>query len=197
MLWRHKIRSREMKKLMERILANSVIAAVRSRESFDEAVKSGSELIFDLAPDISDIAEKASKCHAAGKRLFIHLDLASGIGKDKSGIEYVRNMGADGIISTRANIIKLAREVGLHTVQRFFAVDSQSVATAAEARKNSKADMIEIMPGVIPKVISDLCKLVSVPIIAGGLIESAEEIESVIAAGAAAVSTGKKTLWKR
>lgn len=186
-----------MERIMEMILANSVIAAVRSRESFDEAVKSGSELIFDLAPDISDIAEKAKCCHAAGKKLFIHLDLASGIGKDKSGIDYVKNMGVDGIISTRANIIKLAREASLHTVQRFFAVDSQSVATAAESRKNSKADMIEIMPGVIPKVISDLRKLVSVPIIAGGLIESEAEIKSVIAAGAAAVSTGKASLWKR
>ena len=183
--------------LMEKLLANSVIAAVRSRESFDEAVKSGSELIFDLAPDISDISEKAKISHAAGKKLFIHLDLASGIGKDKSGIDYVRSMGVDGIISTRANIIKLSREAGLHTVQRFFAVDSQSVATAVESRKNSKADMIEIMPGVIPKVISELREQVNVPIIAGGLIESEAEVKSVIAAGAAAVSTGKKSLWKR
>jgi len=186
-----------MEKLMEKILANSVIAAVRSKESFDAALKSGSELIFDLAPDISDISGKAEACHAAGKKLFIHLDLASGIGKDKSGIDYVRSMGADGIISTRANIIKLAREAGLHTVQRFFAVDSQSVATAVESRKNSKADMIEIMPGVIPKVISDLRERVGVPIIAGGLIESEAEIKSVLAAGAAAVSTGKASLWKR
>jgi hypothetical protein len=44
----------------------------------------------------------------------------------------VIEMGVDGIISTRTNIIKFARQEGLTTVQRFFIVDSHSVDTTVE-----------------------------------------------------------------
>ena len=186
-----------MVSIMECIQGNSVIAAVRSIEDFKKAVHSGSEIIFDLSPDISDVSEKTSTAHSAGKKFFIHLDLANGIGKDRSGIMFVKKMGVDGIISTRANIIKLAREAGLFTVQRFFAVDSQSVDTTVESQKSSKADMIEIMPGIIPRVINVLKNRVNVPIIAGGLIETREEICDALKSGASAVSTGKSELWKK
>ena len=185
-----------MVSIMECIEKNSVIAAVRSRESFKKAVASGCNMIFDLAPDISDVAEKAALAHGAGKKMFIHLDLAGGIGKDRSGIAFVKAAGVDGIISTRANIIKIARDAGLFTVQRFFAVDSQSVETMVDSQKSSHTDMVEIMPGVVGKVISALKKCINVPVIAGGLIETREEVDFALASGAAAVSTGKAELWK-
>lgn len=55
--------------------------------------------------------------------------------------------------------------------------------------------MIEIMPGSVTKVISRLKEILDIPIIAGGLIETEEEAIEVIKSGAAAVSTGKITLW--
>ena len=131
-----------------------VIAAVRNDTEFDKAVKSGVEIIFDLAPCILDIEEKIKVTHNMCKKLFIHIDLAEGIGKDRSGIEFVKRLGVDGIISTRVNIIKLARESGLMTVQRFFIVDSRSVETTVEGIKASKPDMIEIMPGTVFKAVS-------------------------------------------
>ena len=69
------------------------------------------------------------------------------------------------------SIIKLAKDSGICAVQRFFVVDSQSVHTSLEAVKTSKPDMIEIMPGVVEKVIKYMKEKVSVPIIAGGIIE--------------------------
>ena len=129
------------------------------------------------------------------KKIFIHLDLADGIGKDRAGVSFVKEVGVDGIISTRANIIKFAREEKLFTVQRFFVVDSQSIATAVETVKSSKPDMVEIMPGVVEKVIKGMKEKTGVPVIAGGLIESQQEIENALNAGATAISTGKKEFW--
>lgn len=171
------------------------IAAVRTAEEFENAVRSKAGIIFHLSPDLHTIADMAKIAHSCGKKLFIHLDLATGIGKDKSGILYCKNAGVDGIISTRVNIIKAARECGVFTVQRFFIVDSHSVDTTVEAVKASKADMIEIMPGMLTKAIKKLRQLVNVPIIAGGLIDSADEIDEIIAGGATAVSTSNKKLW--
>ena len=68
--------------------------------------------------------------------------------------------------------------------------------TAKEALKSTKADMVEVMPGLLPKAIAELAVSGRTPVIAGGLIETAEEIQAAFAAGASAVSTGKKGLWK-
>ncbi len=171
-----------------------VICAVRNNNEWESALSSASNIIFYLSPDILTLNDKVRQAHQAGKKLFIHLDLANGIGRDKSGITYVAEMGVDGIISTRTNIIKLAREAGLFTVQRFFIVDSQSAETTVESLKISKADMIEIMPGVA-KTIEAVRDHLSVPIIAGGLISTREDIKTALGAGAMAISTGNTTLW--
>ena len=176
-------------------LSNKIIAAVRSHEELLKAAQSDVKIVFDLAPDLLTVGERAEILHKAGKTFFIHIDLADGIGKDRSGIIYVKNAGVDGIISTRSAIIKTAREEGLFTVQRFFIVDSHSIDTTVEALKSSKAQMIEIMPGIVVKVIKELKKTVNVPIIAGGLVETEEEIVEIIKCGASAVSTGKEELW--
>ena len=176
--------------------ANKIIAAVRTKDELESAISSDTKIIFDLNPNILEVESSVERAHSSKKKYFIHIDLAEGIGKDKSGLEYVKKVGVDGIISTRVNIVKMAREVGLFTVQRFFIVDSHSIDTTVETLKTSKAQMIEIMPGCVLKVISNLKNIVDVPIIAGGLIETKEDIINALRSGASAVSTGKQSLWK-
>ena len=172
-----------------------VISAVRTDAEFKLSLTSGSKLIFDLSPNINNISERADKAHLSGKSYLIHIDLAEGIGKDRYGMEYAASQGVDGIISTRVNIIKTARELGLKTVQRFFIVDSHSVETTVEAIKSSKPHMIEVMPGIVPKIIKSLKEKVNMPIIAGGLIDDFTEVKLAVESGAYAVSTGKTDLW--
>lgn len=172
-----------------------IIAATRSDEEFSRALKDAPTIIFDLAPDLMSITNKVAKAHEAGKKYLLHIDLAKGLGKDESGIRFLKRVGVDGIISTKANMIKLARESGIYTVQRFFIVDSRSVDTTVETIKSAKPDMVEIMPGIVYKVISSLKVLVDVPIIAGGLIDRAHEVGEALVHGAAAVSTGYPELW--
>ena len=100
-----------------------IIAATRTEEDFENALKSNVKIIFDLAPDIADVREKIEKAHSFGKMLFLHIDLATGIGKDKSGISFLKNLGIDGILSTKASMIKIAKELDLKAIQRFFIID--------------------------------------------------------------------------
>ena len=172
-----------------------VIAAVRNEEELVKAIKSQTETIFMLAPNIERLEIQAKAVHSAGKKFFIHLDLAEGIGKDEYGIRFAKKHGADGIISTRSAIIKLAKKEGLFAVQRFFVIDSQSLKMTIESAKASKADMIEIMPATVTKVIKNLKCELEMPIVAGGLIETEVEIKEAIQAGAFAVSTGKEEFW--
>ena len=175
--------------------SKKIICAVRTEEDFSFALCAAPEVIFDLNPDLFTLQNRVEAAHARGKRLFIHMDLATGIGKDKSGILYVKQAGVDGIISTRVNMIKMARESGIFTVQRFFAVDSQSIDTTVDSVRSAKPDMAEIMPGTQSKIVARLSEELALPIIAGGLIETEDEVSSALAAGAVSVSTGKRELW--
>lgn len=181
------------KELYECLEDNPIIAAVHDN-LFEQALESPANVIFLLGGNLLNVAEKTSAARKVNKKIFLHIDLSEGIGKDRSGIEYLGRSGADGIISTRANLIRMAKEFGLLTVQRFFAYDSQGVESINDVIYNSSPDIVEIMPGVIGKIIERFSGS-SIPLIAGGLIETKAEVTNALNLGAFAVSTGKKELW--
>lgn len=172
---------------------NPVIAAVQA-DGFASALNSPAQVIFHLGADLMSVEDIIRKAHEAEKYIFIHLDLADGIGKDRTGVRYVAQCGADGIISTKAQLIRYAKEQGLVTVQRFFALDSKGMESIDDMVKNTNPHMMEIMPGVICKAIQRYCKC-GIPVIAGGLIQTKSEVTDALGAGASAVSTGKMDLW--
>ena len=174
---------------------NPIIAAVKSREDLEAAVCSEVQAIFLLSSNIIDIEQLSDLAHKNGKILFIHMDFVDGLSKDTAGVRYLSTKGIDGIISTRSNIIAAAHDAGIFSVQRFFMIDSRSVDTALDTLKQSKADMIEIMPALAYKSITKIKNSIQIPIIAGGLIESRDEIYKALGAGASMISTGKQELW--
>ena len=68
--------------------------------------------------------------------------------------------------------------------------------TAIESIRACDPSMVELMPGVVPKVIRRFCEEIRQPVIAGGLIETREEAIQALSAGAAAISTAKPALWR-
>ncbi len=176
------------------LLASSPVIAATDSAGWQAALRSDAGVLFHLGADIMTIESEIKAAKRVGKAVFVHIDLAEGIGKDKTGIRWLAACGADGIISTRTNLIRNARECGLLTVQRFFILDTKGLHSIQETIDNTNPDLIEIMPGVIPKAIR-LFSGQPIPVIAGGLIETKAEVISALSAGAIAVSTGKKDLW--
>jgi glycerol uptake operon antiterminator len=174
-----------------------IIAAVRGEEDFEEALLADVQTIFLLGSSIFSIDRLVERAHECGKLIFLHMDFVQGISNDVSGVKYLATKGIDGVISTRANIIAAARECGISSVQRFFMIDSRSEQTALDTLKSSRADMVEIMPGIAYKSIEKIKSNVRIPIIAGGLIDHKEEVFKALSLGASAISTGKKELWEQ
>ena len=172
------------------------IAAVRDKTGFLAALSSPVETIFLLDADLLSLPAYIHKAHEAGKTAMVHIDMARGIGKDREGVAYLQRKGADGVISTRGNLVRFAKEIGLVTVQRFFMVDSQSVSVALESAKTHRPDYVEIMPGVVFQTIRKCAQFLDVPVIAGGLLESVREAEQAAGAGAYTISTSKQALWQ-
>ena len=55
---------------------------------------------------------------------------------------------------------------------------------------------MEVLPGVMPKILKQICKTSKVPVIAGGLISDKEDVMGALGAGAAAVSTTNQKVWE-
>lgn len=184
----------EKNELLEILACDPVIAAIQEN-GWDEAINSPAKVIFCLKANLLTIKDRIYEAHRCKKTVLIHIDLADGIGKDKTGLQFLSSIGIDGIITTRGNLVRAAKELNLITVQRIFALDSQGIAGVNDLVSGANPDFVEIMPGVIDKIINRFAKG-EIPVIAGGLIETKQEVTCALSAGAVAVSTGRKELWK-
>ena len=59
----------------------------------------------------------------------------------------------------------------------------------------ARPDFIEILPGVMPKIIKKICKKSRCPVIAGGLITDKEDVMGALNAGAISVSSTNQDVW--
>ncbi len=184
------MRLAEIMDCMER---NPVIAAIRD-DGWDAALESPAQLLFYLSANLLNVKERVQQAHEKGKFVLIHVDLADGIGKDRTGIRYLAECGVDGIISTRAQLIRFGKEQNLVTVQRFFALDSKGMESIDDMVRSTCPHLVEIMPGVIGKAIRRFCNC-GIPVIAGGLVTAKTEVTDALSCGATAVSTGQQELW--
>lgn len=185
-----------MNDIIKKLEENPIIAAIRDEKDIDTAIEASINTIFLLKADIFNIKRMIEKIKHSRKNVFVHLDFLEGIGKDHKAIDYIaQEIKPDGIITTSSSHIKYAKQQGLFTIQRFFMVDSLSYETTVRTINSVSPDMLEVMPGVIPGVLSRLNEIIKVPVIAGGLVTSKDEIIQILKAGALGVSTGKKDLW--
>ena len=183
-----------MKELLE---ANPIIGAVKNDKCIQIVANSDCDIVFLLNGDIATLKNKIKYLHKYDKKVFIHVDMITGMSSSPVIVDYIKNeLNIDGIITTKPNIVKRAVELEINAVQRFFFIDSMSLENAIESLRKVKPQAIEIMPGILPKIIRKLNKAYpNIPIICGGLIDEKEEIINALSNGAMAVSLSKTDMW--
>jgi len=176
---------------------NPVIAAFRNIENIDINTLNRINTLFILGGTIFDLPHVIEKAKKHDKLVFVDIDLLKGIGKDASGVRFLaKEIKVDGIITTRSNLIKSIQKEGLVSIQRMFVLDSESLTGGLSVIQKSKPDALEILPGMIlPKVMGKIRMSVSIPVIAGGLITSEEEIHELLSSGAVGISTSSSSLF--
>lgn len=185
-----------MENLTRQLLKCPVIAAVRNREANIRAIESPVAAIFMVGGSIIELPDMVTDARAAGKRVFLHIDLAEGLGRDDAAVRWcVEKLGVDGIISIKPGLLKTASDLGAITIQRLFLMDSTSFEHGKRLLKNTPPDMAEVLPGIAPKAIRQLCEALDKPVIAGGMVTEPREIALALQAGALAVSVGDPALW--
>lgn len=173
-----------------------VIAAVKDETGLKECLYSESQIIFLLFGDICSVGRYVEIAKSAGKMVFVHMDLIGGLGNKEVAVDFIReHTGVDGIISTKPQLVKRAKELGLFGILRIFVIDSMAFGNIEKQCASLVPDAVEILPGLMPKIIKKLCSTVNVPIIAGGLISDKEDVMNALNAGAVAISVTNQRVW--
>ena len=188
----------------EAVEANPVIAAVKNDAGLQAAVEMEEiQVIFVLYGDVCTIPEILERIKAAGKKAMVHIDLIAGLSAKEISVEFIaRQTRADGIITTKPALVRRAKELGIFAVLRFFVIDSLALKNIENLEMQcgtSRPDFIEVLPGVMPKVLGRIAKVSRIPMIAGGLITEKEDVIAALSAGAIAVSSTNQDVrhWMR
>ncbi|MDR1902592.1 MAG: glycerol-3-phosphate responsive antiterminator [Treponema sp.] len=172
-----------------------VIPALKTMNGLDKVLAGNSGIVFTLFGDIVTIPGIVKKIKGAGKSALVHIDLIDGLTSRDIAVDFLaENTEADGIISTKGNLISRAKACGLLTVQRFFVLDSMALINIEKHFAQDCSDAVEVLPGVMPKIIRKISSLTKKPIIAGGLISDREDIQAALEAGAISVSSSNISL---
>jgi glycerol uptake operon antiterminator len=172
-----------------------IIPAVNGMESVERCLLEKTKLVFVLFGDIITIHDIVARLKNEDKTVLVHIDLIEGLSSRDVAVDFiVKNTQADGILSTKANLVKNAKKHGLLAIQRFFVLDSMALLNIEKQFPLDYADALEILPGLMPKVIHRLAGITDKPIITGGLISDMDDIKAALNAGARAVSTTKPEL---
>jgi glycerol uptake operon antiterminator len=181
---------------LQKVQMSPIIAAVKDLSKLDSAIESPCEIIFLLTGDIFDLEKSVKKVKDKDKKVFIHVDLIDGFSRNVTALKYIyKVIKPDGIISTKATLIKAAKDMNMFAIQRFFIIDSLSLNNAIESMKNIHPDAVEILPGIMGKIITQLYESTRKNIIAGGLISDKQDVIQALKAGAIGVSTTEEKIW--
>ncbi|SFH93803.1 glycerol uptake operon antiterminator [Tindallia magadiensis] len=185
-------------KFLETLEISPINAAIKKEEDLNDLIGLDLSFVFVLSSDIIRLEDIVKKLQKQGKFPFVHTDMLTGMASNPILVDYFyKKFGNScGILTTKNSIVEAAVRKDIRVVQRVFLIDSISVEVNIRSLKKNTPDAIEVMPGVIPKGIRFLKKeMKSIPIIAGGLVETKEEIMEALKAGGVGVSTTKKALW--
>ena len=190
----------DMLNIKELLYENPVIMAIKDGKDLRECLKeeySENRVVFVLFGNIETIPSIVKKLKSKDKIVFVHENLIEGLSSSHFSPSFIKKYtDADGIITLRAQNAYEARKIGLNTVFRFFILDSLSYESVKETIKNTTADLIEVLPGIMPQIIGEITNWSQVPLIAGGLIRDKSDAMAAISAGAIGVSSSNTKIWK-
>lgn len=177
---------------------NPIVAAVKDDEGLKLCCDNKDiKIVFVLYGDICTIGSIVRKIQESDKKAIVHLDLVAGLSAKDAAVEFLKySAKADGLISTRPQLIKKANTLDMYTVLRVFALDSMAYENINRQIGAGNPDVLEILPGLMPKVIKKVCEQVKIPVIAGGLISEKEDVVNALSAGATSVTTTNCNVWR-
>lgn len=174
----------------------NIIAAIRNDEQLEIMLKSSCKTAFVMYGDLLSIETIVKRLKKYDKKVFVHLELVKGLANDSAAIKYLKQTcQPDGIVVTKRGLVKKVKKYGMKAVNHFFAIDSMGLETGIRSVIENQPDIVEIMPALMPSIISYVKKKVNCTVYVAGLVKDKSSAEQAIAAGAQGVITSETKLW--
>lgn len=179
--------------------ATPIIPAIRRVDLVDQAATAHGKIVYLLTGDPENCESMIQRILQAGKLPIVNLDLLNGFSRDRYAVNYLKRVGARGIISTHLDPLRHALSIGLYAVQRTFLLDSGAMETIANQLKNTPVDALEVLPALVAPKIVERVRSISpdLPVVGGGLIQTLKEVEDLLAQGLSAISSSNPQMWIR
>lgn len=173
-----------------------VLPAVRKMRDLELLLKSQFQYLVLLDIHISQLMNIVQLARSSQKNMLIHADLIHGLKNDEYAVEFLcQTIKPAGIISTKSAAIATAKKNNVLAIQRHFLLDTTALETTYKITEKVKPDYIEVLPGVMPHIIAEMKEQLGIPILAGGLIRTVNDVEQALQAGAVAVTTSRRDIW--
>ncbi len=174
-----------------------VIASIKDEDGLREVLRVNCPVVFVLFGSVMTIPGIVATLKGAGRTVFVDVDLVDGFSNKPVVVDFLKkHTRADGVLSSKSIMVKAAKTAGFLAIHRLFLVDSFSYHNLPKQVSLSGADAIEVMPGCMPRVISWLRNDTDLPLIAGGLVCDKQDVMSALGAGAIAIASSNRDVWR-
>lgn len=175
---------------------NPIIIAVKNDAALKKSFQSNIPIVLLMYGDIVTLPGIVAQLKEHHKIVLVHLDFIAGLSNHEVVLTYIKKVcHADGIITTKRGLIESAKRLGLITILRFFVIDHLSIDNIVAQLKTVRPDMVEVLPALIPTVISSLKHMIDVPIVTGGMVTTKDDVIRALNAGALCVSASSEEVW--
>lgn len=184
------------KSLAVRLTRHPVIATLYGAELIDDFIASEAEISIVANFELRRLQSVIKSLTDAKKYPIVNIDSCDGLSQDKGGVDYLAEIGAKGLVSTRVATVQRAKKAGLVSIQKVFVTDRSTFPRSVSALEQSEPNLVQLMPApMLPHIPAQYRKAMP-PIVASGFVCGREDAVNAISAGAIAVSTSDKKLWK-
>ncbi|QOF77610.1 glycerol-3-phosphate responsive antiterminator [Variovorax sp. 38R] len=178
-----------------RLARHPIIATLYGAEQIDAFIDSTTEIAIVANVELRKLHAVVATITRADKIAIVNIDSCEGISPDKGGVEYLAEIGATSLVSTRVATIQRANRAGLLTMQKVFVTDRSTWPRSVKALEQSDPNLVQLMPAPMLPHISAKERNALPPIVASGFVVTPNDVRSALAAGAVAVSTSDAAMW--
>jgi glycerol uptake operon antiterminator len=183
------------KSLGARLTRHPVIATLYGADQVDAFIKSAAEVCIVANVELRKLSPVIVTLGKAGKFVIFNIDSCEGLSQDKGAVDYLADIGVEGLVSTRVATIQRANRSGMMTMQKVFVTDRSTWPRSVKALEQSNPNLVQIMPAPMLSHLLLQDRQALPPIVTSGFVCNAGDVNSALEHGALAVSTSDSDLW--
>ncbi|WP_410576876.1 glycerol-3-phosphate responsive antiterminator [Amycolatopsis sp. lyj-108] len=172
-----------------------VCASVVGTAKVGDFANSASRVGILAAVPVGQLAKIVPVLTGLEKVLFVNIDSCPGLATDRGGVDFLQEIGATGVVSTRVAPIERARTLSMLTMHKVFVTDRSNLNRSLEAVKRSRPDLVELMPAPIIPWMSSQARETMSPFVAAGFVTDRSGVAHSLAMGALGAASSDSGLW--